>query len=76
MIIDKEKQKEGTVQDKEVLLYKSHDILSSSSDTTSPDIQMLQDKINNQKKALKTLQLPIKTIVLKQHYRLILTAET
>ena len=73
MIIDKEKQKENTVQDKEVL-YKPYDILSSSSETTSPD-QMLQDKINNQKKALKTLQSPIKTIVSKQHYRPILIAE-
>jgi len=43
MIIDKEKQKENTVQDKEVL-YKPYDILSSSSETTFPD-QMLKTRL-------------------------------
>ena len=63
MIIDKGKQKKDTVQD-EVLLYKSYNILtSSSSETSSPDTQMLQDKINNLEKVLKMLQLPVKTIL-------------
>ena len=56
MIIDKGKQKEGTVQNKEVLLYKLYNTLtSSSSKTSSLNIQILQDKINNLEKALKSL---------------------
>ena len=63
MIIDKGKQKKNTVQD-EVLLYKSYNILtSSSSETSSPDTQILQDKINNLEKVLKMLQPPVKTIL-------------
>ena len=63
MIIDKGKQKKDTVQD-EVLLYKSYNILtSSSSETSSPDTQILQDKINNLEKVLKMLQSPVKTIL-------------
>jgi len=46
MTIDKGKQKEGTIQDEEVLLYRPYDIsTSSSSKTPSLDSQMLQDKI-------------------------------
>jgi len=42
MIIDKRKQREGIIQDEEVLLYKLYDISSSSSsETLSLDIQML-----------------------------------
>ena len=64
MIIDKEKQKEDTFQDEEVLLYKSYNISTfSSSKISSLDIQMLQNKINNLKKALKILQSPVKTIL-------------
>ena len=48
MTIDKEKQKEGTIQDKEVLLYRPYNIsISSSSKTLSPDTQMFFFLINN-----------------------------
>ena len=56
MTIDKGKQKEGTIQDKEVLFYKPYDIfLSNSSETSSLDTQIIQNKINNLEKSLKTL---------------------
>jgi len=56
MIIDKGKQKEDIVQDEEVLLYKPYDIsTSSSSEMSFLDIQMIQNKISNLEKALKTL---------------------
>jgi len=70
VIIDKEKQKENIVQDDKVLLYKLYSIsISSSSKTLSSDIQMLQDEINLEK-ALKLLQLSVKTIpfTLLNHY--------
>ena len=42
MIINKRKQREDIIQDEEVLLYKPYDISSSSSsETLSPDIQIL-----------------------------------
>ena len=76
MNIDKEKQKEDIVQDEEVLLYKPYNISPSSlssSKTLSPDGQILQDKINNLEKALKTLQSSVKTIPLTSpsHYKTI-----
>jgi len=37
MIVNKEKQKEDRVQDKEVFLYKSYDILSKSSRLKTPE---------------------------------------
>ena len=47
MIIDKEKQKEGIIQDEEVL-YKPYDIsLLSLIKTPFSNTQMMQDKINN-----------------------------
>jgi len=53
---NKEKQREDIVQDEEVLLYKPYNIsLSSLSETLLLDGQMLQDKINNLEKVLKTL---------------------
>ena len=74
MTIDKEKQKEGTIQDEEVLLYKLYNIsLSNSSETSSLDTQMIQNKINNLEKALKILQLSVKTIPFTppSHYKTI-----
>jgi len=53
MNINKEKQREDIVQDKEVFLYKPYNISSSSlslSKILPPDGQILQDKINNLKK--------------------------
>jgi len=44
MTINKEKQKEGTIQDEEVLLYKPYNIsLSNSSETSSLDTQIVVD---------------------------------
>ena len=74
MTIDKEKQKEDTIQDEEVLLYKPYNIsLSNSSETSSLDTQMIQNKINNLEKALKILQLSVKTIPFTppSHYKTI-----
>ena len=38
MIIDREKQKEGVVQDKEVFLYKPYIILSELSGLKTPEL--------------------------------------
>jgi len=78
MNINKKKQREDIVQDEEVLLYKPYNISSSSlssSKILSLDGQMLQDKINNLEKALKTLQSSVKTIPLTppSHYKTIQT---
>ena len=62
MIVDKKKQKEDKVQDKEVLLYKHYDILSKSSKLKISEPIFVQDKINNLEKAMKTLQAPVKTV--------------
>ena len=62
MIINKEKQKEGTVQNEAVFLYKLYNILIFSSSETSSLDKILQNKINNLEKVLKSLQSPIKTI--------------
>ena len=74
MTIDKGKQKESTVQDKEVLLYKLYNIsTSSSSETSFPDIQIIQDEINNLEKILKILQSLVKIISFtpSSHYKTI-----
>jgi len=63
LIVDKEKQREDVIQNKEVLLYKPYNISSlSSSRIIPPDIQMLHNKINNLEKALKTIQSSVKII--------------
>ena len=62
MIINKEKQKEGTVQNEAVFLYKLYNILISSSSKTSSLDKILQNKINNLEKVLKSLQSSIKII--------------
>ena len=62
MIINKEKQKKGTVQNEAVFLYKPYNILISSSSETSFLDKILQNKINNLEKVLKSLQSSIKTI--------------
>ena len=74
MTIDKGKQKESTFQDKEVLLYKLYNIsTSSSSETSFPDIQIIQDEINNLEKVLKILQSLVKIIPFTppSHYKTI-----
>jgi len=62
MIVNKEKQKEDWVQDKEVFLYKPHDILSKFSRPKTLEPMFIQDKINNLEKYMKFLQLPVKTV--------------
>jgi len=74
MTIDKGKQKEGTIQDERVLLYKPYNIsLSNSSEKSSLDTQMIQNKINNLEKTLKILQSSVKTIPFTppSHYKTI-----
>jgi len=41
MIINKEKQMKGVIQNEEVLLYKSCDILSEFSKLTTPELILL-----------------------------------
>jgi len=73
MNINKEKQKEGIVQDEEVFLYKPYNISSESSKQEIPEPIFIQDKINNLEKALQILQSPIKTILFypPPHYKII-----
>ena len=63
MVIDKEKQKEEVIQDKEVLLYKSYAILLESNRPTTSESILLQKEINNLEKALNMVQSPTKTIL-------------
>ena len=60
MIVNKEKQWENQVQDKEVLLYKPYDISSKSSKPNTLELMFIQDKIENLDKYMKYMQLPIK----------------
>ena len=61
MIIDKGKQKENQVQDKEVFLYKPYDISLKSSKSKILKPTFVQDKVNNLEKYMKFLQAPVKT---------------
>jgi len=61
MIIDKEKQKEDIVQDKEVFLYKPYAISLKPSKQKTPEPIFIQ-KVDNLKKAVRTLQLLTKII--------------
>jgi len=72
MIIDKEKQKKGVVQNEEVFLYKLYNISLDSSKPKTPKPIFIQE-VNNLEKALKTLQLPTETILFLQpfHYKAI-----
>jgi len=53
MIIDKEKQKEERIQDKEVFLYKLYNISLKSSQPKTPELVFIQDKVNNLEKHMK-----------------------
>jgi len=55
MIVDKGKQKEDRVQDKEIFLYKSYDILLESSKPKMPKLIFFQDEVNNLEKYIKFL---------------------
>ena len=60
--IDKEKQKEGIVQDKEVLLYKLYNIFSEDSWPKILEPILIQEEANNLDKILKIFQVPMKMI--------------
>jgi len=45
--MDKEKQKEGVVQDKEIFLYKPYDISSKASILLILESSLIQEEINN-----------------------------
>ena len=47
-----------------MLLYKPYNIFSEDSQPKIPELMFIQEKVNNLDKALKTLQAPIKIILL------------
>ena len=55
MIVDKGKQKEDRVQDKEIFLYKPYDILLELSKPKMPKLIFFQDEVNNLEKYMKLL---------------------
>ena len=55
MIIDKGKQKEDVVQNKEVFLYKPYDILLESNKSKIPEPTFIQEEAKNLEKVLKIL---------------------
>ena len=63
MIVNKEKQKEDRVQDKEVFLYEHYNILSKSSKPKTPEPKFIQDEVNNLEVAMTLLQSPTKMIL-------------
>jgi len=73
MIINKEKQMKGVIQNEKVLLYKPYDILSESSKPTTPELILLQEEIINLEKVLKILQVLMKAILFlpPAHYKTI-----
>ena len=62
MVIDKKKQKEDVVQDKEVFLHKLYNILSEPSILETLEPIFIQEEVKNLEKALKMLQSSTKTI--------------
>jgi len=71
MIIDKEKQKEERIQDKEVFLYKLYYISLKSSQPKTSEPVFIQDEVNNLEKYMKSMQSPVKTVSfhLPPHYK-------
>ena len=71
MIVDKGKQKENRIQDKEVFLYKPYNISSKSSRPKTPELTFIHDEVNNLEKTMKMLQAPVKTILFypPPHYK-------
>ena len=69
-MIDKGKQKEDVIQDKEIFPYKLYATLSKP---TISELVFMQEEINNLEKVLKTLQSPTKTIpfLLLSYYKTI-----
>jgi len=69
MIVDKEKQQEKQMQDKEVFLYKFYNIPLHKSKT--PKTTSIQDEIKNLDKYMKYMQLSVKTMLfyLLPHYK-------
>ena len=62
MIINKKKQKEGVVQNKEIFLDKLYVIWAKSSKLKTPELIFIQEEVHNLEKMLKILQSPVKTI--------------
>ena len=60
MDIDKGKQKEGVIQDEDILLYKPYNISSKESWPNILELMFIQKEVNNLEKALKILQSPVK----------------
>ena len=73
IIVDKEKQKEGVVQNEEIFLYKLYTILLETSKSKTPKLVFIQDEINNLEKILNILQSLIEIILffLLSHYKTI-----
>jgi len=73
MVVNKEKQKKGVVQDEEVFLYKPYAISLQPSRPTISEPILLKEEIDNLEKALKTLQSSTKTIQFfsSAHYKTI-----
>ena len=55
MIVNKEKQKEDKIQDKEVFLHKLYDISSKSSKLKTLEHTFIQDEVNNLEKYMELL---------------------
>ena len=64
IIVDKEKKQENQVQDEEVFLYKSYDILSKLSKPKAQELTFIQDKIKNLDKYMKYMQLLVNDAIL------------
>jgi len=71
--MNKRKQKEEVVQNKEIFLYKPHNILTKASILTTSESSLMQEEINNLEKVLKTLQTSTKTMLFlpPNHYKVI-----
>ena len=73
MIINKKKQKEEVIQDKEIFLDKLYVILPKSSRPKTSEPILIQEEVDNLEKILKILQSLVKTIpfLLPPYYKAI-----
>jgi len=73
MIINKKKQKEEVIQDKEIFLDKLYVILPKSSRPKTSEPIFIQEEVDNLEKMLKILQSLVKTIpfLLPPYYKAI-----
>ena len=61
--VNKRKQNEERVQNKQVFLYKPYDISAKSSRAKMPELTFIQDEVNNLNKFMKIIQAPVKTML-------------